>query len=57
MMQEQETKHFKLDEKGVLWFEDRLVVPKDRELRNQILDKLIRPNCLSIRVVVRCIKI
>ena len=36
-MQEQETKHFRLDERGVLWFEDRLMVPKDRELRNQIL--------------------
>ena len=38
-MKEQETKHFKLDEIGVLWFEDRLVVPKDQELRNQILDE------------------
>ena len=38
-MQEQETKHFRLDKRGVLWFEDRLVVPKDRELRNQILDE------------------
>ena len=38
-MQEQETKYFRLDERGVLWFEDRLVVPKDRELRNQILDE------------------
>ena len=36
--QEQETKHFRLDERGVLWFEDRLVVPKNRELRNQIID-------------------
>ena len=38
-MKEQETKHFRLDERGVLWFEDLLVVPKDRELRNQILDE------------------
>jgi len=38
-MKEQETKHFRLDERGVLWFEDRVVVPKDRELRNQILDE------------------
>ena len=38
-MKEQETKHFRLHERGVLWFEDRLVVPKDRELRNQILDE------------------
>ena len=35
----EETKHFRLDERGVLWFKDRLVVPKDRELRNQILDE------------------
>ena len=38
-IQEQETKHFRLDERGVLWFEDRLVVLKDRELRNQMLDE------------------
>ena len=38
-MKEQETKHFQVDGKGVLWFKDRLVVPKDRELRNQILDE------------------
>jgi len=35
----QKTKHFRLDERGVLWFEDRLVVPKNHELRNQILDE------------------
>ena len=38
-MKEKDTKHFRLDERGVLWFKDRLVVPKDRELRNKILDK------------------
>ena len=38
-MEEKETKHFRLDERGVLRFKDRLVVPKDRELRNQILDE------------------
>ena len=38
-MKEQGTKHFRLDERGVLWFKDRLVVPKDHELRNQILDE------------------
>jgi hypothetical protein len=38
-MKEQETKHFRIDENGVLWFNDRLVVPKDRELRNQILSE------------------
>ena len=33
-MKEKDTKHFRLDERGVLWFKDRLVVPKDREIRN-----------------------
>jgi hypothetical protein len=28
-MKEQELKHFLIDEDGVLWFKDRLVVPKD----------------------------
>ena len=56
-MKEQETKHFRLDERGVLWFEDRLVVPKDRELRNQILDEA-HSSKLSIHLVVaKCIKI
>jgi hypothetical protein len=38
-MKEQKSKHFQIDEKGVLWFNDRLVVLKDREHRNQILDE------------------
>ena len=38
-MKEQETKHFRVDERGVLWFKNRLVVPKDHEHRNQILDE------------------
>jgi hypothetical protein len=56
-MKEQETKHFQVDEKGVLWFKDRLVVLKDKKLRNQILVKLILPNCLFIWLVEKCIKI
>jgi len=36
-MKEEETKHFWVDENGILWFKDRLVVLKDRELQNQIL--------------------
>jgi hypothetical protein len=36
-MKEQETKHFRVDDKGILWFNNRLVVPKDKELRNQIM--------------------
>jgi hypothetical protein len=32
-------KCFRQDSKGVLWFEDRLVVPKNPELRKRILDE------------------
>jgi len=32
MEEEEETKHFWVDENGIMWFKDRLVVPKDREL-------------------------
>ena len=32
-------KCFHLDETGILWFKNRLVVPKDSELRKQILDE------------------
>ena len=46
-MKEEETKHFRLDVRGVLWFKDQLVVPKDRELRNQILEEAHSSN-LSI---------
>jgi len=38
-MNEHETRHFRLDERGVLWFKNQLVVLKDHELRNQILDE------------------
>jgi len=38
-MKEEGTKHFKIDENVILWFKDRLVVPKNRELRNQILSE------------------
>jgi len=38
-MKEEETKHFRVNDNGILWFNDRLVVPKDRELRNQILSE------------------
>jgi hypothetical protein len=36
-MKEQETKHFRVDDKGILWFNDRLIIPKDKELRNEIM--------------------
>ena len=32
-------KCFHVDHKGILWFEDRLVVPKNHELRKQILEE------------------
>jgi 6-phosphogluconolactonase/glucosamine-6-phosphate isomerase/deaminase len=33
------TKHFRVDEWGVLWFDNRLVVPKDQELKNKLMDE------------------
>ena len=30
---------FRKDNQGVIWFKDRIVVPKDVEVRQQILDK------------------
>jgi hypothetical protein len=50
-IKEQEIKHFRVDDKGILWFNGRLVVPKDKELINQIMaeahsSKLsIHPGC------------
>jgi hypothetical protein len=38
-MKREPTKHFRLDEQGVLWFKDRLVVPKDQELNNKLMDE------------------
>jgi hypothetical protein len=38
-MKKEPTKHFRVDEQGVLWFKDRLIVPKDRELKNQLMDE------------------
>ena len=36
---EEKYKCFHLDHKGVLWFDNRIVVPKDHHLRRQILDE------------------
>jgi hypothetical protein len=36
---EEKYKCFRMDHKGVLWFGNRLVVPKDHQLRKQILDE------------------
>jgi hypothetical protein len=30
---------FRKDDQGVIWFKDRIVVPKDADLRQQILDE------------------
>ena len=37
---ENKYKYFRVDHKGILWFEDRLVVPKNHELRKLILDEV-----------------
>ena len=36
---EEKYKCFHLDHKGVLWFDNRIVVPKDHQLRRQILNE------------------
>jgi hypothetical protein len=36
---EEKYKCFRQDKNGVLWFESRIVVPKNHELRKQILDE------------------
>jgi hypothetical protein len=33
-IKKEQTKYFRVDEQGVLCFDDRLVVPEDRELKN-----------------------
>ena len=38
-IQREPTKHFRVDEHGVLWFDNRHVVPKDRELKNQLMNE------------------
>jgi hypothetical protein len=38
-IKEESSKHFRLDEHNVLWFDNRLVVPKDGELKNKLMDE------------------
>jgi hypothetical protein len=38
-IKEESSKHFRVDEQDVLWFDDRLIVPKDRELKNKLMDE------------------
>ena len=51
---ERKYKCFRLDHKGVLLFESRLVVPKNHELRKQILTKHTSLNSQSIQVAPKC---
>jgi hypothetical protein len=36
-MKKESTKHFRVDELRVLWFDNRPIVPKDRELKNKLM--------------------
>jgi hypothetical protein len=48
---------FHTDHQGVLWFNNRIVVPKDHQLRKQILDEAhICLDFLFVLVVLKCIK-
>jgi hypothetical protein len=38
-IKDEPSKHFRVDEQDVLWFDDRLVVPKDQELKNKLMDE------------------
>jgi hypothetical protein len=44
---EEKYKYFHQDHKGILWFESRIVIPKNPELRKQILDEA-HPSKFSI---------
>jgi hypothetical protein len=50
-------KCFRQDCKGILWFGDRLVVPKDPELRKKILDEVTFQNSPCTPAATRCIMI
>ena len=38
-MKSKPNSRFKLDERGILWLDERLVAPKDQELQTKILDE------------------
>jgi hypothetical protein len=38
-IKEEPSKYFRVDECDMLWFDDRLVVPKDQELKNKLIDE------------------
>jgi hypothetical protein len=48
---------FRRDNQGIVWFNNRIVVPKDDEIRQQIWMKLILVDIPFIPEALRCIKI
>jgi hypothetical protein len=54
---EEKYKCFRVDHEGILWFNERIVVPKDHKLRKQILNEAHLSNFSMHLVVPRCIKI
>ncbi|WVZ93980.1 hypothetical protein U9M48_039926 [Paspalum notatum var. saurae] len=48
---------FTLDDQGVLWFKNRLVVPKDMELRKKILDEAHASMFTHTQAATKCTKI
>jgi hypothetical protein len=47
---------FHTDHQGTLWFNNRIVVPKNHQLRKQILDEAQLSNFLFILVILKCTK-
>jgi hypothetical protein len=47
---------FHTDHQGVLWFNNRIVVPKNHQLRKQILDEAHLSKFSIILAVLKCIK-
>jgi hypothetical protein len=54
---EEKYKCFQVDYKGILWFNGRIVVPKDHQLRKQIWTRHICPSFPCTPAVPRCTKI
>jgi hypothetical protein len=50
-------KCFRIDHDGVLWFNERIVVPKDHKLHSRYWTKPICPNSLCTLAVPRCTRI
>jgi hypothetical protein len=46
---------FRVDEEDTLWFKDRLVVPKNHELRKKIFDEAHTSKYFIHRAAQRCI--